>query len=115
MPGPPLRGTFFACSHVDHVNGEVAELGAEGGGQIVATALNEHDVGIGVLHQHAVDGLQVDGAVFTDGGVRAATGFHAHDALGCKRAADSEQALVFLGVDVVGDGHQIVLDRKSVV
>jgi hypothetical protein len=36
-------------------------------------------------------------------------GLHAHDALGRQRAADGQDALVFLGVDVVGDGDQVVL------
>lgn len=103
-----FAGDFFARSHVNHVDGEVAELGAEGGGQVVAAALNKHDVGIGVLDQHAVNGFQVDGAVFTDGGVRAAARLHTHDALGGQGTADGQDALVFLGVDVVGDGHQVV-------
>jgi hypothetical protein len=107
--GAAFARDFFASGDVNHVNGQVREFGAEGGGQVVATAFNKHDVGIGKVHQHAVDGLQVDGAVFADGGVRAAAGFHPHDALGWQRAADGEQALVFLGVDVVGDGHQVVL------
>ena len=78
-------------------------------GQVVATAFYKHDVGVGELAQHAVDGFEVDGAILADGGVGAAAGFHAQDALRRKRAADGEQALVFLGVDVVGDGHQVVL------
>ena len=32
-----------------------------------------------------------------------------HDALGVQRATDGEDALVFSGVDVVGNGHQVVL------
>jgi putative NIF3 family GTP cyclohydrolase 1 type 2 len=38
--------------------------------------------------------------------MRAAAGFHAHDAFWRQRAGHREQALVFLGVDVVGDDHQ---------
>ena len=107
--GAALAGDFFARCHVDDVDGEVRELGAEGGGQVVAAAFHKHDVGVGKLAQHAVDGLQIDGAVFADGGVGAAAGFHAQDALRRKRAAHGEQALVFLGVDVVGDGDEVVV------
>ena len=63
---------------------------------------------LGVLDQHAVNGFQVDGAVFADRRVRAAAGFHAHDALGGQGTADGQDALIFLGVDVVGDSHQVV-------
>ena len=40
--------------------------------------------------------------------MRAAAGLHAHDALGLQRAAYGQQALVFLGVDVVGDRDEVV-------
>ena len=36
------------------------------------------------------------------------TGFHPHDAFGRQGTADGQQALVFFGVDVVGDGDQVV-------
>ena len=39
--------------------------------------------------------------------MRAAAGLHTHDALGLQRAGHREQALVFLGVDVVGDDEQV--------
>jgi len=39
--------------------------------------------------------------------VRAAAGFDADDAFGLERTGHRQQALVFLGVDVVGDDHQI--------
>jgi hypothetical protein len=34
--------------------------------------------------------------------------FHTHDALRGQRTADGEQALVFFGVDIVGDGDEVV-------
>lgn len=104
-----LARDFLAGGDVDDVDGEVREFGAECGGQIVAAAFHEDDVGVGVLAQHAVDGFEVDGAVFADGGVGAAAGLHAQDALRWQGATHREQALVFLGVDVVGDGDQIVV------
>ena len=39
--------------------------------------------------------------------MRAAAGFNAHDALGVQRAGHGEQALVFFGVDVVGDDNDV--------
>ena len=104
-----FTGNFFARGHVDHINRQIAQFGAEGGGQVVAAAFDKDHIGIGELHQHAVDGFQVDGGVFADGGMRAAAGLHAHDAFGGQRAAHGQDALVFLGVDVVGDGDQVVV------
>ena len=74
----------------------------------VATALDKHDVGVGKVHQHAVDGFQIDRRIFPNGRVWAAAGLHPHDAFGGQRAAFGQQALVFLGVDVIGDGDQVV-------
>src|SRR5574343_788463 len=107
--GAAFARDFFACGHVDHVDRQVRQLGAEGGGQVVAAAFDEHDVGIREFLQHAVDRFKVDRRVLADGRVRAAAGLHAHDALGGQRTADGQQALVFLGVDVVGDGDQVPL------
>ncbi len=53
-------------------------------------------------------GCQVDGCIFANGSVRAAPGFNGHDAFCLQYAADDgADALVFLGVDVAGDGNQI--------
>ena len=98
---------FFASCNVDHVDGEVGQFGAEGGGQVVAAAFHKHHIGVGKFFQHAVDGFKVDGGIFADGRVGATASFDAHDAIGFECAADSQQALVFFGVDVVGDGHQV--------
>ena len=61
-----------------------------------------------ILAAHAGDGGQVDGGVLADGGVRAAAGLHAHDALLGQRAGAHEDQRVLLGVDVVGDGADVV-------
>ena len=106
--GATLARNFFAGGHVDHVDRQVAELGAKGGRQVVAAGLDKHHVGVREIKQHAVNCLEVDGSVFANGGVWAAACFYAHDALGVQRAAHRQQALVFFGVDVVGDRHQIV-------
>ena len=104
-----LARDFFTCGNIDDINCEVAQFRAESGGQVVAARLDKYNVCIREVHQHAVDRFQVDGSVFPDGGMRAATGFDAHDALGVERATDGEDSLVFLGVDVVGNRHQVVL------
>ncbi len=44
MPGPPLRGILSPAGHVDHVERDVDELGAEGGRQVVAAALDDEQV-----------------------------------------------------------------------
>ena len=48
MPGR-LCEEFFRGSHVNHVDGEVGQFGAEGGGQVVAAAFYKHHIGIGKL------------------------------------------------------------------
>jgi hypothetical protein len=85
--GAALARNFFAAGHVDDVDRQVAEFRAEGGGQVVTTGLDEHDVGIGKLLQHAVDRFEIDRGIFADGGVRAAAGLHAQNALGLQRPA----------------------------
>ncbi len=106
--GAALARNFFAAGHVDDVDRQVAEFRAEGGSQVVAAAFDEHDVGIRKLLQHAVDRFEIDRRIFADGGVRAAAGLHAQNALRFERARHGEQALVFLGVDVVGHHDEVV-------
>ena len=105
--GPAFARDLLATGDVDHVQRQVRQLGAEGGGQVVAAGFDEDDVGVGEAVEHAVDGLEVDAGVFADRGVRATAGLDAHDAFGRQRAGHGEQALVLLGVDVVGDDHQV--------
>ncbi len=107
--GAAFARDFFASCHIDHVDGEVGQFGAEGGGQVVAAAFYKYHVGVGKLFQHAVDGFEVDRGVFANGSMGAAACFNAHDAIGIQGTTDSEQALIFFGVDVVGDGHQVPL------
>ena len=91
---------------------EVGQLGAEGGGQVVAAALDQDEVQLGELLDQAVDGLQVDRGVLADGGVRAAARLHADDALDGQRPAAHQELRVLLGVDVVGDGGDVVASRS---
>jgi hypothetical protein len=61
--GAALARNLLACCHVDHVDGQIRQFGAEGGGQVVAARFDEDDVGIGEVLEHAVNGFQVDGGV----------------------------------------------------
>ena len=57
--------------------------------------------------RHGADRGEVDRAILADGGVRAAAGLDAHDALVGERARPHQDLGVLLGVDVVGDRAQI--------
>ncbi|MEY3887393.1 MAG: hypothetical protein RL650_1485 [Pseudomonadota bacterium] len=93
--GAAFAGDFFAGGHVNDVDGEVGQFGAEGGGQVVAAAFYKNHIGIGKLFQHAVDGFQVNGGIFSNGSVGAATGFNAHDAVGIERTTDGSVGLLW--------------------
>ena len=56
-----------------------------------------------------VDGRQVHGGIFANGGVRAATGFHAEDAVGWQCVVFEQEVSVFSCVDVVGDHGDVVV------
>ena len=58
---------------------------------------------------HRIDGGQVDAGILADGGVRAAAGFHAHDAFRHQRAGAGQKLRILAGVDVVGDGGDVVM------
>jgi hypothetical protein len=51
---------------------------------------------------------KVDGGVLADGGVRTAARLDAHDALDRQGVGDGQEARILLGVDVVGDGADVV-------
>ena len=100
---------FLTCSHINHVKCQVAQFRAEGRRQVIPSTFNENDVRVGKALKHAVNGFKVDGGVLSDRCVRAAPRLHTHDSFWGQGTADGQQALVFLGVDVVGDGHQVIL------
>src|SRR5262249_29606721 len=56
----------------------------------------------GVALHEALDGLDVDGSVFANGGMGATARLDADDSLFDQRAAALQEERVFLGVDVVG-------------
>ena len=86
---------------------QVGQLGAERRGQVVAAALDDHEVQLGELARQAVDGVEVDRRVLADRRVRAAAGLDADDALLGEGAAAHQELGVLLGVDVVGDDGDV--------
>ena len=94
--------------HVDHVQAEVRQLGAERRGQVVAAALDDDQVQLRELARQAVHRVEVDRRVLADGGVRAAARLDADDALLRQRPAARQELRVLLGVDVVGHHRDVV-------
>ena len=108
MPGPPLDGNLVAGGDVDDVDREIGKLGRKRRGQIVAAGFDQHQIEIGKFRAHLGDRGEIDRGVLANGGVRAAAGFHAGDAIGGERARAHQIFGVPLGVDVVGDGGDFV-------
>src|SRR5690606_22023209 len=102
--GAALARDLVALADIDDVDVAVDQFGAEGGGQIVAAALDEDDVEVGKLRGHLLRRVQVHRHVLADRSVRATARFHAGDARRVDRAAANDELGVFLRVDVVGDG-----------
>ena len=94
---------LLAAGDVDNVNGEVGELRREGGGEVVTAQFDEDDIEIGKARSHLGNCLQVDRRVLANGGMRAAAGLDAEDALFGKRLDAIQDQRVLLRVDVVGD------------
>ena len=81
--GAAFAGDFVACGDVDDVDGVVDEFFAEVGGEVVTTAFDQEEVDVVVKADHEVfEGVEVEGDVFANGGVWAAAGFNANDAVG---------------------------------
>src|ERR1043166_9265091 len=83
--------------------GNINDVGAEVGGKIIAARLDEKQVGLKTAMEF-LQGDQVCGDVFTDGGVRASAGLHGANALGCQGLMPDEELYIFLGENVGGDG-----------
>ena len=105
--GAALARNLVAARHVNDVDGDVHELGAEGRREVVAAALDEDEFQArqGVLEVR--DGLQVHRGVLAYGRVRAAAGLDAAHALGGERPLTDEKLGVLFGVDVVGHHRQV--------
>ena len=108
MPGPPFDGILVTGGDVDDVQREIGEFRREGCRQVVATQLDQNQIERGKLLLHLRNGGEIDRGVLADGGVRAAAGLDAGDALGGKRAGAHEIFGVPFGVDVIGDRRDLV-------
>jgi len=107
--GAAFAGDLVAGGHVDHVQGEVAQFRAESGGEVVAAGFHQHQFQARVTALQVVDGGQVHGSILADGGMRAAAGFHAQDAVCGQGFVAQQEVGVFPGVDVVGDHGDVVV------
>src|SRR5262249_20337590 len=58
--------------------------------------------------QHSIDSLQVNRSILADCGMRAAPGLNAKNALFWKGSGNDEQALIFLGINVVSNHNDVV-------
>src|SRR5215204_566017 len=112
-PGTALARDLLAAGDVDDVDRQVGELWREGRGEVVAAGLDENEIELRETPRHRVDRREVDRAVLADGGVRAAAGLDAHDALLGQGTGDGQDARILLGVDVVGDGAKVVAPAKA--
>ena len=107
--GAAFAGDFVAGGDVDDVEGEVRQFGAEGGGEVVTAGFHQYQFQVGVSVLQVVDGREVHAGIFADGGVGAAAGFHAEDAVGWEGVVFQEEVGVFPCVDVVGDDGDVVV------
>ena len=106
-----LAGDFIAAGDVDDVNGVVGEFAAEMGGEVVPTGFNQQQIGLeGAVK--LLEGQEICGNVFADGGVGAAAGLYRPDAPGGQGLVADEELRVFLGKDIVGDGRHDQLIAK---
>ena len=101
--GPAFAGDFITLGDIDDVDEGVHEFGGEGGGEIVSTAFNQDQFGVGVTAFEFGDGGEIHAGVVSDGGVGAAARFNTEDAIRGEGVIAGEELGVFAGVDVVGD------------
>src|ERR1043166_3247437 len=101
--GAAFARNLITAGNINDVGAEVGQLAAEMGGKIIAARLDEKQVGLKTAMEF-LQGDQVCGDVFTDGGVRAPAGLHGADALGCQGLMPDEELSIFLGENVGGDG-----------
>ena len=83
---PALARNLITGCHIDHVNDCVREFRTECRSQIVAAALDEHQLDIGMALEQIVQGLLIVRGIFTDRRMRTASGFDAQNAVLRQRA-----------------------------
>ena len=106
--GTALGRDLVAGRDIDDVEREVGELGRERRRQVVAAELDQDQVELGELAPHVGDGGEIDRGIFANRGVRATAGLHTGDAFRRKRAGADQVLGIPFGVDIVGDGGDLV-------
>ena len=112
-PRSALARDLVAGGHVDDVDGDVGQFGAEGGRQVVAARFDQDQVQRRKFAAQFGHARQVDAGVLADRRVWAAARLDAHDPLRRQRPGARQELRVFLGVDVVGDGCDVVERRQG--
>ncbi len=98
-----LAGNLVASGNIDHVDRDVSKFGAEGCGKIVAAGLDQQQIQPREPAGKLGTTGKIDAGILPDGGVRAAAGLDAHDALGSQRAGAREELRILARVNVIGD------------
>ena len=111
--GPALARHLVAAGDVEHEQLHVDEPLGEREREVVAAALDEHQVERTLPLLEVLDGVEVGGDVLADGGVRAAAGLDRDDAAGVEDAPALEGVGVLGRVDVVGHHADAQLVRQQ--
>src|SRR5438552_16645366 len=106
--GPALARDLVPFGYVDDIDGRVHELRAEGGGEVVSSALHEEHLEGGEAAEQLVRRFEVDGGILADGRVWASARLHSHHPFRRQGASSDQELRVFLRIDVVGDHGDVV-------
>ena len=106
------RSTFtrnlVAARYVDHVDRRVHELRAEARREVVAAALEEHDIEGGMTRGELVQRIEIHRRVFANRGVGTPARLHADDPVGRQRLTADEKLHVLAREDIVGDHAEAI-------
>ena len=113
IPGPRLRGIVAPARDVDDEQPVVHQIEGEGGGEIVAAALDQDQVeGVELLLQQ-VGGLDVERRVLADHRMGAGAGLDTHDPLRRDQAAPLQPLGILPRHQVVGDNGERGAARRE--
>ena len=76
---------------------------------LAAAGFDQHDFEIAKSRPHLGDGGEVDRGILADRGMRATAGLDPNDTFGRQGAGAGQERRVLAGVDVVGDGGDVVM------
>src|ERR1043166_6822527 len=97
-----FAGNFVAPRYVDHLDGEIRQLAAEAGGQVVAAGFEEQQIGLEFLVK-LFQSKKIGGDIVADGRVRAAAGFDGMDSLRWQSFMTNKILAVLPGENIVGN------------